>query len=213
MSLLTVRAFSAQHDMLQICLVSILTYHASNIRMFSIRPHRKAMYSVKQTMESTILHPIRIDTFIDSSGTASTGLSSISEETRWDDSSSMCINALQRMVYNVRHNSTSIVGIGVDIETLDVEGSTRELLQEFAVNFIPVDVGLSQRSHNENNIINRVRSGNPGYVFGAPTLGAKSPTINHTSSFVIAQKAGFTVMDTGLAGQCSTSSTTGLVSN
>lgn len=115
------------------------------------------------------------------------------------------------MVYNIRHNSTAVVGIAVDIETLDVERSTGEILQEFAVNFIPMDIGDSKRSLNKNNIISRVRSGNPGYMFGAPTLGAKSPTINQTSSYVIAQKAGFTVMNTGLAGQCGTSSTTGLV--
>ncbi len=115
------------------------------------------------------------------------------------------------MVYNVRHNSTSIVGITVEIETIDVEQSTGELLQEFAVNFIPVDVGDSRRSHVKNNMITRVRSGNPGYIIGAPTLGAKSPNISHTSSYVIAQKAGFTVMDTGLTGQCSSSLTTGLV--
>jgi hypothetical protein len=112
------------------------------------------------------------------------------------------------MVYNIRHNSTSIVHIAVDIETHDVEQSNGELLQEFAVNFIPVDVGDSRRSHDKNNMITRVRSGNPGYILGAPTLGAKRP---NTSSYVIAQKAGFTVMDTGVDGQCSSSSTTGLV--
>jgi hypothetical protein len=167
------------------------------------------MYSVTQTKGSSILHPIRIDTFIDSSGATSTGLASISEETKWDNSSSVCTNALKRMVYNIRHNSTAVVSIAVDIETLDVKESTGEILQEFAVNFIPLGIGDSHRSHDRNNIISRVRSGNPGYMFGAPTLGAKSP--NQTSSYVIAQKAGFTVMNTGLAGQCGTSSTTGLV--
>lgn len=184
--------------------------------MSLIRSHCQ-LFSVEETKGSAILGssitndfllPIRIDTFVDSSGTISTGLFSIPHQTRWDNSSSVCINALKRMVYNIRHNSTSIVDIAVDIETHDVEQSTGELLQEFAVNFIPVDVGDSRRSHDKNNMITRVRSGNPGYILGAPTLGAKRP---NTSSYVIAQKAGFTVMDTGVDGQCSSSSTTGLV--
>lgn len=113
------------------------------------------------------------------------------------------------MTYNVRHNSTSILDISVDIDTLDIVPSTRDLMQEFAVKFIPDDVLAADRSHDKNNIISRVRSGNPGYIVGAITLGAKR-TLN--SPFVIAQKAGFSVMDTGTAGQCSTSSTSGSVS-
>ena len=93
-----------------------------------------------------------------------------------------------------------------------MESSTREIRQEYAVNFIPTEVDASDRSHENNNLIFRIRSGNPGYIFGAPTLGAMTPAINHTASYVIAQKAGFTVMDTGLVGQCSSSSSTGSVS-
>ena len=124
----------------------------------------------------------------------------------------MCINALKRMAYNVRYNHTTIVSISGDIETLDMDASIRELQQEFSVNFIPMEVDPSERSHVKNNLISRIRSGNPGYIVGAPTLGARAPpTVNHTASYVIAQKAGFAVMDTGLAGQCSTSSPTGTV--
>ena len=170
------------------------------------------LFSVEETKGSDdALLPIHVNTFTDSKGMVSTGLFSIPQQTKWDNSSSVCTNVLKRMVYNVRHNSTSIVGITVDIETLDIEQSTIELLQEFAVNFIPVDVGDSHRSRDKNNMITRVRSGNPGYIFGAPTLGATSPDNNIASTYVIAQKAGFTVMDTGMAGQCSSSSTTGLV--
>jgi len=161
---------------------------------------------------SNALIPIRISTYVDSSGIVYTGPTSIPPKTAWDNSSFVCTNALQRMTYNVRHNSTSILDISVDIDTLDIGPSTRDLMQEFAVNFIPIDVLASDRSHEKNNIISRVRSGNPGYIVGAPTLGAKRTISPLTSSFVIAQKAGFSVMDTGMAGQCSTSSTSGLVS-
>lgn len=156
------------------------------------------------------LHSIRIDTFIDSNGTVSTDLNDIPQKTHWDNS--MCINALKRMNYNVRYNRTTIVGISVNIETLDIEASKRELQQEYAVNFIPIEVDASMRTHKKNNLITRVRSGNPGYIVGAPTLGAMSPNVNNSASYVIAQKAGFTIMDTGLGGQCSTSSPTGTVS-
>ena len=92
-------------------------------------------------------------------------------------------------------------------------GKSIAIQQQFAVNFIPEEVESSERSHSQNNIITRTRSGNPGYIVGAPTLGALSPDdTNHTASYVIAQRAGFTIMDTGLLGQCNTSSPTGLVS-
>lgn len=116
------------------------------------------------------------------------------------------------MNYNVRYNRTTVVSISVDIETLDIVASTREVQQEFSVRFIPIEVDASMRSNENNNLITRFRSGNPGYIVGAPTLGAMTPNVNHTASYVIAQKAGFTVMDTGLGGQCSTSSSTGTVS-
>lgn len=161
---------------------------------------------------SNTLIPISIGTYVDSSGIVHTGPTAIFSQTKWDNSSFVCTNALKRMTYNVRHNSTSLLDISVDIDTLDIVLSTRELMQEFAVKFIPDDVTASDRSRDKNNIISRLRSGNPGYIVGKPTLGAKHTINPLTSSFVIAQKAGFSVMDTGLAGQCGTSSTSGSVS-
>ena len=186
-----------------------------NQRSFS---HRHLLLLAENTIgtfnlnPSNALIPISIGTYVDSSGVVYTGPTAIPPQTKWDNSSLVCTNALKRMTYNVRHNSTSILDISVDIDTLDIVPSTRDLMQEFTVNFIPDYVAASDRSHDKNNIISRVRSGNPGYIVGAPTLGAKRTLNPLTSSFVIAQKAGFSVMDTGLAGQCSTSSTSGSVS-
>jgi hypothetical protein len=176
-----------------------------NQRSFS---HRHLLLPVENTIgtfnlnPSNALIPISIGTYVDSSGVAVyTGPTPIPPQTKWDNSLLVCTNALKRMTYNVRHNSTSILDISVDIDTLDIV--PRDLMQEFTVKFIPDDVAASDRSHDKNNIISRVRSGNPGYIVGAPTLGAKRTLNPLTSSFVIAQKAGFSVMDTGLAGQCS----------
>ena len=163
------------------------------------------------------LDSIRIAKFTDSSGVISTDLEDVPDKTTWDDSSRTCTNALKSMTYNVRYNHTAIHDISVEIETIDmiIDGSSTggELQQEFAVNFIPIELESSERSRDNNNVITRIRSGNPGYIVGAPVLGAMSPTdVNHTASYVIAQRAGLAVMDTGLVGQCSTSSTTGSVS-
>ena len=165
------------------------------------------------------LHSIRIAKFTDSSGVIiSTDLEDVPNKTMWDESSRTCTNALKSMTYNVRYNHTAIHDISVEVETIDLlmDGSSNrgELQQEFAVNFIPIELQSSERSLDNNNVITRNRSGNPGYIVGAPVLGAMSPTdANHTASYVIAQRAGLTVMDTGLVGQCSSSSTTGSVSS
>ena len=178
--------------------------------------------SQRQANNSSGLLPIRIDTFTNSSGVTLSNLDEEnSQQTTWDQSTLTCTNALKQMTYNVRYNHTSIVDISVEIETIDIRGAGSEeatrqsisLQQDFAVNFIPVEVESFERSHGQNNIITRIRSGNPGYRVGAPTLGAMSPDdTNQTASYVIAQRDGFTIMDTGLIGQCNTSSPTGLVS-
>jgi len=103
------------------------------------------------------------------------------------------------MTYIVRYNHTAIIDISVDIETIDVEGATREVQQEFSAKFVA------------DGMVARSRSGNPGYIAGKLILGGMSPNVNHTASYVIAQKAGFTVMDTGKRGQCSSSSPNGSV--
>ena len=105
------------------------------------------------------------------------------------------------MIYSVRYNHTSIVNVSVDIETVDI-GAAQELQQEFSVRFV---------RDGTQHLDTRAQSGNPGYVIGKPTLGGMVPDKNHTASDVIAQEAGFTVMDTGKAGQCSSSSPTGSV--
>ena len=146
------------------------------------------------SISSGALLPIRLE-----NGTAST---------TWDESSSTCNNALQQITYNILYNHTTILGISVETETTDIV-EPKQLRQTFAVNFIPLEVDTSERSHDQNNIITRLRSGNPGYIKDKPTLGAMTPRVNHTTSYVIAQQSGFTVMDTGVGGQCSTSSPTG----
>jgi len=140
--------------------------------------------------------------------------------TAWDESTQTCTNALKQMTYNIRYNHTSIIDISVELETMDiVENSetSQQLQQTFAINFIPDEVESSERSQEQNNLITRTKSGNPGYIIGSPTLGAFSPssTTNHSTalSYVIAQRSGFTIMDTGLVGHCGTSSPTGSVSS
>ena len=142
------------------------------------------------------------------------------QSTIWVESTQTCTNALKQMTYKIRYNHTSIIDISVELETIDIvedSETSQQLQQTFAVNFIPDELESSYRSQEQNNLITRTKSGNPGYIIGSPTLGAISPssTTNHSaaSSYVVAQRAGFTIMDAGLVGQCGASSPTGSVSS
>ena len=171
------------------------------------------------------LESIRVAKFINSSGgVLLTGdLEDVPPHqttTVWDETTQTCKNALKKMTYNIQYNHTSIIDISVELETIDIvedqSASSQQIQQTFAVNFIPDELDSSERSQEQNNLITRTKSGNPGYIIGSPTLGAISPssTTNHSTalSYVVAQRAGFTIMDTGLVGQCATSSPTGSVS-
>ena len=180
---------------------------------------------VEMSKDSTShLESIRIAKFTNSSEITLTGddleeMPPHQTRTTWDESTQTCTSALKKMTYNIRYNHTSIIDISVELETIDIvegSGTSQQIEQTFAVNFIPDEVETSERSQEQNNLITRTKSGNPGYIIGSPTLGAMSPsstTNNSTaSSYVIAQRAGFTIMDTGLVGRCDTSSPTGSVS-
>ena len=166
----------------------------------------------QQTENMTGAVPIRITKFTDSNGLLSYDLANVPKTTTWDESLTTCKNALMRLSYTLKYNHTTIVDVSVEIETIDVNIATSEIKQEFAITFIPVEADFFEQSHGQNNIIARKRSGNPGYIAGDPTLGARSPSTNTTLSYVAAQKAGFTVMDTGMGGRCSSSSQAGTVS-
>ena len=182
---------------------------------------------VEKTKGSTnSLESIRIAKFTNSSG--SVLLTDDLEDmpphqsiTAWEESTQTCTNALKQMTYNIRYNHTSIIDVSVELETIDIvedSETSQQLQQTFAINFIPDEVGSSERSQEQNNLITRTKSGNPGYIIGSPTLGAISPssTANHNStalSYVVAQRAGFTIMDTGSVGRCDASSPTGSVSS
>jgi len=207
------------------------TKHTSHLASDCEGQFSTARYISNVVIEKTkgftnTLESIRIAKFTNSSG--SVVLTDEVEEmpphqstTVWDESTQTCTNALKKMAYNIRFNHTSIIDISVELETIDIvedqSASSQQLQQTFAVNFIPDELESSERSHGQNNLITRAKSGNPGYIIGSPTLGAISPssTTNHSaaSSYVIAQRAGFTIMDTGLIGRCDTSSPTGSVSS
>ena len=153
--------------------------------------------------------PISIKSFKDSSGNVSTDIDNIPHPASWDASFATCVNALKSLKYYVTYNQTSILDVSVEVETIDVAQEAPKVKQSFAIEFVPIEVESSQRSYAKNNLITRTRSGNPGYIHGEPTLGARSHDGNEAASHVIAQKAGFTVMDTGVGGQCSSSSHSG----
>lgn len=117
----------------------------------------------------------------------------------WDESSLICRNALQSLTYNIIYNQTTIVDVSIEAETTDIGIDDGEIKLDFATRFTPVAKEP------------RRRSGNPGYIKGLPTLGAVISNVNETVSYLNAQMAGLAVMDSGVGGQCSTSSSSGSI--
>jgi tectonic-1/3 len=128
--------------------------------------------------------------------------------TKWDEASVTCRSALKSLRYNVVYNQKTIIDVSVDVETVNISiGSADLIKQDFGVEFIPAAVKQSNQTQQK---IVRPRSGNPGYTLGMPTLGAVESLAEGKSneSYLTAQRTGFTVMDTGAGGQCSSSSPT-----
>mmetsp|Transcript_27905 Transcript_27905/g.41133 ORF Transcript_27905/g.41133 Transcript_27905/m.41133 type:complete len:450 (+) Transcript_27905:567-1916(+) len=132
--------------------------------------------------------------------------------TRWDPQTSTCSNALKRLTYQIMHNTSEITNMYANVEVMNITNSTKMVKQQYEVIFTAEYDQRIERNGQRNNLVARKRSGNPGYLFGAPTVGGKSPSQNGTdAAYVEAQVKGFTVMDTGVGGQCDSVSTTGTV--
>ena len=82
--------------------------------------------------------------------------------------------------------------------------------------FSYADSSTSSTSNNARKLLeieNVKKSGNPGYLFGSPTLAGMYFTANKTISFHNTHDRALSIMDTGMNGKCDTVSPTGSVSN
>ena len=90
-----------------------------------------------------------------------------------------CRNAIKSVCYIITHDgSGSIVSVEADLTLTDIPtgNSTSEedddevgLLQEYTVEFLQSNA-VSRDAQTSGNVVNRTRSGNPGYIVGLPVL-------------------------------------------
>ena len=101
------------------------------------------------------------------------------------------MQAVQRIDYNITTRSDgSIDSIAAYVTIVNIPGDTKFLQQEFSTTFTDMTLSTSIAA-------TRMRSGNPGYIFGAPTLaGRKSDDGTHVNVSV----EGMTVGNVGKNG-------------
>ncbi|GMH96722.1 hypothetical protein TrST_g8857 [Triparma strigata] len=125
--------------------------------------------------------------------------------TTWNTGTSTCENALKSLCYEVTYNDVfNIIAVTARVEVEDiVESSSAEYVdQEFSVEFSMYGDPNTARSIENNNYVNRTRSGNPGYIFGRPVLAGRKHILNDAA--VMADTSGFQVMS-GVNGECDVS--------
>lgn len=122
--------------------------------------------------------------------------------TIWNDGASECENALKALRYNIVYNdSGGIEQVNAHVQVANIKSDVSTVYQEFAVEFTKIN----------SNHTSRVKSGNPGYIFGAPVLsGISAVDPDGMERIQMTPSSGLSTMD---AGDCEAISTTGNVSS
>ena len=101
------------------------------------------------------------------------------------------MQAVQRIDYNITTRSDgSIDSIAAYVTIVNIPGDTKFLQQEFSTTFTDMTLSTSIA-------VTRMRSGNPGYIFGAPTLAGRK---NDDGTRVNLSVEGMTVGNVGKNG-------------
>lgn len=84
-----------------------------------------------------------------------------------------CRNALSEISYTFVYSGESrILSAYADLVLTDVPSTATSLKQRFSVSY--VSNAEVERKSDDANVVNRTRSGNPGYIFGRPVLAGKN---------------------------------------
>ena len=125
--------------------------------------------------------------------------------TTWNNDTSTCVNALQRLQYTIIYNTKGrIIKVRATVDHGDITFAAPLFVKHaFAVKFIP-------ESMSDGTSI-RTRSGNPGYIMRSRVLAAKRANATLSAHPLDVPEEGFTIMDTGRAGKCESVSASGTV--
>eukprot|EP00518_Triparma_eleuthera_P003744 CAMPEP_0182453286 /NCGR_PEP_ID=MMETSP1319-20130603/411_1 /TAXON_ID=172717 /ORGANISM="Bolidomonas pacifica, Strain RCC208" /LENGTH=696 /DNA_ID=CAMNT_0024651201 /DNA_START=102 /DNA_END=2192 /DNA_ORIENTATION=+ len=118
-------------------------------------------------------------------------------------SGTTCSNALKSLCYEIVYDvDFKITAVNARIELADVDSSSATFVeQDFSVEFSTMSFPNSALSLDNNNLVNRTRSGNPGYIMGRPVLGGRVHP--GESKAVLANVKGMQVMSS-VNGECDT---------
>ncbi len=144
----------------------------------------------RKTASSALNYQSMKDNFVDIAPVivlSANGTSLESPSTFWDEQNKSCNQAVQYLSYNISIDSGgSIIGIQAIIHVVNLSSGTSVTQQGFSTVFSSFKMTR--------------RSGNPGYIVGAPLLAGK---INESSGGVDLSFSGLTVSDTGkFGGDC-----------
>ncbi|GMH62948.1 hypothetical protein TL16_g03591 [Triparma laevis f. inornata] len=145
------------------------------------------------------------DGFVQVTIDISGGLAAANVETTWDAGTTTCQNALKSLCYEITYsNDFKIIGVAARLVVEDIaEASTTTYFdQSYSVEFHYTGAPNTALSITNNNMVNRTRSGNPGYIFGRPVLAGKEHPAS--SAAVLADVSGLQIMS-GVNGECDTS--------
>lgn len=137
------------------------------------------------------------------------GTSSLTSSNTYD--SPICSAMIRSVQYTVTHDQTMVGAITSiaaavvvsDVPLIGAGGSsyglgdvdTLVLLQSYGIGFSDAGRGAGGRSTTHGNLVNRTRSGNPGYLMGTPVLfGRKSGAVG--TSFIEESTRGLTIPTT-----------------
>ena len=148
----------------------------------------------------------------------------LAPQTLWDEERQLCVNAVESIDFNFQYNPNNgfIEYVHADVTVKDLDMSFEKVsdaimrgrYQQFSVIFSSIDSSSSSSSSRRLlKIESSKKSGNPGYLFGFPTLAGTYFTANKTISFLNTHDRALSIMDTGINGQCDTVSPFGSVSN
>jgi len=121
--------------------------------------------------------------------------------TRWDDEANICRQALQMLSYEVYYDKQNkITRVKISAHSVDIPIKAKAVRQNFRAFFIPI--GDEDRFGDDKvAAIPMQRSGNPGYIFGFPTLAGR---VQEEDGRIVSDALGLTVMGTGNGGRCET---------
>lgn len=120
----------------------------------------------------------------------------------YDIGTTTCKQALKSVCYEVEYDADfEITSVRARLALEDISASTEFVEQKFTIEFYSIGTPTANDlSLANNNLVNRTRSGNPGYIFDRPVLAGRQHPDN--AKAVLASSKGLQIMEMSPTGEC-----------